>query len=68
MKSKTDEIHKNRLYTRSQARLILGGVCDPTLRRLEKTGALTPIRLNKHSPTAQAYYRGADIRRLVDGE
>jgi hypothetical protein len=34
--------------------------------RLEKQGVLRPIRLNKHSPTAQVFFRAADVHALVE--
>lgn len=53
------------LYSREQARVILGGICVMTLRRLEARGALTPVRLNK-SPNSRVFYRAADVQALVD--
>jgi hypothetical protein len=53
------------LYPREQARQILGGISIATLVRLEKAGVLKPIRLNKHSPTAQVFYTGFNLRELT---
>jgi hypothetical protein len=55
------------LYPREQARQILGGISIATLVRLEKAGALKPIRLNKRSPTAQVFYTGVNLREVTRG-
>ena len=62
MKSNTDQyLISDYLYPREQARQILGGVSIATLKRLEKASVLKPIRLNKHSPTAQVFYTGVNL-------
>ena len=61
-------IRDDHLYPRSVARQILCGVTDPTLRELEKSGALKAIKLVINSPTAQTFYRGSNLRRLVEGQ
>jgi hypothetical protein len=55
------------LYSREKARHILGGISIATLTRLEKAGVLKPIRLNKHSPTAQVFYTGVNLRETMRG-
>jgi len=66
MKSSTDQhLVSDYLYPREQARQILGGVSIATLLRLEKAGLLKPIRLNKRSPTAQVFYKGANLREAM---
>jgi hypothetical protein len=68
MKSNTDQhLVSDYLYAREQARQILGGISIATLKRLEKASALRPIRLNKHSPTAQVFYTGVNLRELTRG-
>lgn len=53
------------LYTREQARQVLGGISVATLIRLEKAGDLKPIRLNKRSPTSQVFYTGHNLREMI---
>jgi hypothetical protein len=53
------------LYSRVQARRLLGNVSIATLKRLEADGQLTPIRLNKRSPVAQVFYRSSQVRALA---
>jgi|tagenome__1003787_1003787.scaffolds.fasta_scaffold17460126_1 hypothetical protein len=55
------------LHTRQQASRLLN--CSvATLQRLEKSGALTPVKLNKRSPSAQTFYKRSDLLALVGGE
>ena len=42
-----------------------GGISIATLARLEKLGVLKPIRINKHSPTAQVFYTGLNLRETL---
>ncbi|MGB3490211.1 MAG: hypothetical protein WBA62_19130 [Xanthobacteraceae bacterium] len=49
------------LYSREQARQILGGISIATLTRLEKAGVLKPVRLNARSPSAKVYYKGISL-------
>jgi hypothetical protein len=56
------------LFSRQQARPILGYPSLATLIRLERKGVLTPIRLNPRQTTGQVYYRGDELLRLVNGE
>ena len=53
-----------RLYPREAASFWLGGCSVATLKRLETSGILKPIRLNKRSPTGQVYYRGKNLREV----
>lgn len=53
------------LYSREQARRILGGVSISTIIRMEKTGALSPVRLNRQAAHGQVFYRADDIARLA---
>jgi hypothetical protein len=55
------------LYPRSQAARLLN-VSIATLQRLEKSGRLTPIKLNPRSPMASTYYNAAEIAALASGE
>ncbi|MGY4617279.1 hypothetical protein ACVWZ4_002506 [Bradyrhizobium sp. USDA 4472] len=56
-----------RLYPRDETSFWLGGCSIAELRRLERSGALNPIRRNKRSPTAQVFYTGANIRKVIRG-
>jgi hypothetical protein len=68
MKINTDQyLISDYLYPRKQARQILGDISIATLARLEKAGVLKPIRLNKHSPTAQVFYTGSNLREATRG-
>ncbi|HWZ38597.1 MAG TPA: hypothetical protein VNY08_09885 [Bradyrhizobium sp.] len=60
-------LFSDHLYPREQARQILGGISIATLVRLEKAGALKPVRLNKRSPTAQVFYTGVNLREITRG-
>jgi hypothetical protein len=66
MTKNQSEIFDDHLYPRKEARAILGGISDPTLRRLEQSGALKAIKLNKTSPSAQTFYLGANLRKLIE--
>jgi hypothetical protein len=59
------EPNQRLLYTRKQARELLGGISVFTLIRLEREGRLKPIRLSR-SPTSQAYYVHDDLIALID--
>ena len=67
--SQTNEqsIISDHLYSRENARRILGGISVASLIRLERANVLKPIRLNKHSPTGQVYYTGSNLRETVLG-
>jgi hypothetical protein len=68
MKSNNDQyLISDYLYPREHARQILGGISIATLKRLEKASVLKPIRLNKHSPTAQVFYTGVNLREAMRG-
>lgn len=56
------QIIDEQLYPRSVAGQFLGGASIATLRRMEQLGILRPIRRNKHSPTAQVFYTGKNLR------
>ena len=52
------------LHTRAQASRLLN--CSvATLQRLEKSGTLSPIKLNKQSPAAQVYYAHEQLLALA---
>jgi hypothetical protein len=54
------------LHTRQQAARLLS--CSvATLQRLEKSGLLTAIKLNKQSPAGQTYYGHAELVALASG-
>jgi hypothetical protein len=48
------------LVTVDEARVRLGGICRNTLSNLEKTGELTPWRIDK-----RVFYRSVDIERYL---
>jgi hypothetical protein len=52
------------LYSRKRTAEVLGGVSSNIRKRLEAEGRLKPFRLTK-SPTAQVFYKVADVRALV---
>ena len=56
------------LYSREATRQLLGGISIASLKRLEHNGELTPVRLNKRSPTAQVFYRRAQVMALAQVE
>jgi hypothetical protein len=58
------EANQRLLYTRKQARELLGGISVFTLIRLEREGRLKPIRLSQ-SPTSQVYYVHDDLIALI---
>ena len=49
------------LVSRKDAGYLLGGVDVSTIRRMEKAGLLTPVRLNPRSATGSVYFRYDDI-------
>jgi hypothetical protein len=54
------------LYSRKDAsRLFLGGISVASMKRLEAEGILEPIRLNKHSPSAQVFYRHSNLVKVA---
>jgi hypothetical protein len=53
------------LYSREATRQLLGGISIASIKRLELSGGLTPVRLNKRSPTAQVFYRRAQVLALA---
>jgi hypothetical protein len=53
------------LYTRRQVAELLGGVDVSTVRRLEREGRLTPIRLTGRK-TGQVFLRAEDVRKLIE--
>jgi hypothetical protein len=55
------------LYSRAQARQMLGGISIATLQRLEARGLLKPVRLNRVSATAKVFYRTCDLEALAGG-
>ena len=56
------------LYSREQARRLLGGVSSAMLKRLEAAGELTAVRLNKRSPVGQVFYRRAQVLALAQAD
>jgi hypothetical protein len=59
-----DGAPKRRLiHSRKQARELLGGISDATLRRLEKAGRLKAIRLS--SQRGQAFYTDESLAKLI---
>ncbi len=76
MKSKTtipssDRVSSNDvqplLVTRTTARKLLGVSSIIQMMRLEEQGTLTPVRLNKRSPTGRVYYNYAQLVALANG-
>jgi hypothetical protein len=55
------------LHDRQQARFLLGGVSNSTIRRLELRRKLRPIKLTA-SPSAKTYYTDENIREIAGGE
>ena len=55
------------LVSRKRASQLLG-VHPSTLWRAEKTGRLTPIRLNPNSRTSAVLYRMSEIQLIVGGQ
>ena len=55
------------LYSREHARKLLGNISIGTLKRLEANGQLTPVRLNRRSPTAHVFYRRNQLFALAQG-
>lgn len=56
------------LVSRRDAALMLGGISIASIKRLERSGELTAIRLNRRSPTSQVFYRRAQILALAHVE
>jgi hypothetical protein len=56
------------LYSREATRQLLGGVSIAFIKRLERGGELTPIRLNRRSPVSQVFYRRAQVLALAQVE
>ncbi len=56
------------LYSRTQARQLLGGVSADLLIALERSGRLRPIRLTVGAKNAPVYYRAESILALADGD
>lgn len=59
------KIQQPLLYSRDQARQLLGGVSRHTLWRLEKAGKLHAVHLNRRSSKARVFYRHDEIMSLV---
>jgi len=55
------------LYSRDQTGRLLN-VSVATVRRLERQGLLTPIRLNKRSSTAKVFHRCNEVFALAQTE
>jgi predicted site-specific integrase-resolvase len=53
-----------RLYTRRQAANLLGSVDVSTIRRLERSGKLKPIRLTR--PRGQVFFSIENLKALVE--
>lgn len=53
-----------RLYTRRQAARLLGGVDVSTIRRLEQSGKLKPIRLTR--PRGQVFFSIENLKALIE--
>jgi hypothetical protein len=56
------------LYSRGQACHALGGISIATVIRLEKHGALTPIKLLPKKISAQTFYRVEEIEALASAQ
>lgn len=54
------------LFTRTQTARLLN-VSIATLQRLEKKGVLTPIKLNRSTPSAMTHYRAKQVYELAAG-
>jgi hypothetical protein len=54
---------RQRLYNRNDARKVLGNISVDTLRRLEKAGKLTPVKL--YNSKAQTFYRVEQVEALA---
>ena len=65
--STTDASTAPLLVTRKRAAHLLG-VHISTLYRAEKTGQLTPVKLNTNSQKSAVLYRMADIQRIAGGQ
>jgi phage terminase Nu1 subunit (DNA packaging protein) len=53
------------LFTRRQVAELFGGVSIATVKRLEASGALKPLRLSR-SPSAEVFYRAEDVISFVE--
>ena len=53
------------LLSRVQARRALGNISNSTLKRLETSGRLTPVRMTASS-LGRVYFRADEIHRFVD--
>jgi hypothetical protein len=56
------------LYNRKQASQLLGDISEHKLKQLEQAGDLIPVRLNKHSATAQVFYTHKNLVKLARGD
>jgi hypothetical protein len=65
--SREKPISRPLVVPRTTTAALLGGVDVSTIRRLEKAGLLTPIRLNKRSATGQVFYSYAEVVALAEG-
>jgi hypothetical protein len=54
------------LYSRAQASELLGGASTTLLKRLEKQGALTPIKLSRRRQS-QVYYSHDNLMQVAAG-
>jgi hypothetical protein len=55
------------LHDREQTKFLLGGVSNSTLRRLELSGRLRPIKPTG-SPSGKTFYSDQNVREIAGGE
>ena len=56
------------LYSRQATRQLLGGISIASIKRLERNGELTPVRLNRRSATSQVFYKRQEVLALAQVE
>jgi hypothetical protein len=56
------------IVPRTLTEKLLGGVGNSYVRRLEKMGVLTPIRINPRSPVAMVFHSYAEVLALAQGK
>jgi Helix-turn-helix domain len=54
------------LYSREEAARLLGGVSVATIRRMENSGKLHPIRLTGRR-SGQVFFRASEVFALIEG-
>jgi hypothetical protein len=65
MTDPTLKIPQRLLYSREETQLLLGGISTPTLKLLEQSGQLTPIRLTGRK-RGSVYFRHDEIMALLE--